>query len=223
MHRPAEAGFADSFPACAPALPAGAENRASPRFTLLLRCARLVADGHEYICVLRDVSATGAKVRLFHPLPPAGHYELELPDGSRHAARPVWTGDSHAGFRFLQPIDVRRMLDERAADRPRRPLRIGVDDTAHLIAHGAGREVRLVNISQQGACIECDERLSMRQIVKIQTDLFPVVTARVCWRRQPRYGLVFETGFALEEFARALGTGVPTMAPGDAGTRSPDM
>jgi len=45
-------------------LPAGAELRAAPRFTLLIRAAKLIADGREFLCIIRDASATGLKPKL---------------------------------------------------------------------------------------------------------------------------------------------------------------
>ena len=49
--------------------PSGADLRGAPRFALLLRVAKLVVNGRERFCVIRDASATGLKVRLFAPLP----------------------------------------------------------------------------------------------------------------------------------------------------------
>jgi hypothetical protein len=62
----------------------GAELRRAPRFTLLVRAAKLIADGREYLCVLRDASATGVKVRVFHPLPAYQTIELETGNGERY-------------------------------------------------------------------------------------------------------------------------------------------
>lgn len=190
-------------PAVAPALPAGADQRDAPRFTLLLRCAKLVVDGREYVCVLRDASDTGAKLRLFHPMPEGKVLELEMPDGSRHPFDTIWESEGHAGVRFHRRVDVRALLDDHA-DRPRRQLRMQVANRARVAAHGELREGRIVNISQQGACIESDAPLRLRERVRIESEDLPVMHARVCWRRAPLYGLVFETGFQLEELARLL-------------------
>ena len=43
-----------------------------------MRTAKLVVDGREYLCVLRDASATGVKLRLFHPMPAGDAIALEL-------------------------------------------------------------------------------------------------------------------------------------------------
>ena len=43
--------------------------RGAQRFTLLIRTAKLVCESGEYLCVIRDVSSTGVRLRLFHDLP----------------------------------------------------------------------------------------------------------------------------------------------------------
>jgi len=210
-------GPAGEEPAVAPALQAGADQRDAPRFTLLLRCAKLIVDGHEYVCVLRDASDTGAKLRLFHPMPEGRVLELEMPDGSRHAFDTVWEREGHAGIRFHHRVDVRRLLDDQA-DRPRRQLRLQVARRARVAVPGQAsggerREGRIVNISQQGACIESDAPLRLRELVRIESEDMPTLHARVCWRRAPLYGLVFETGFQLEELARLLARSQAAASP----------
>lgn len=71
------------------ASPTGAELRAAPRFTLLIRAAKLIVDGSEFLCILRDASATGVKIRLFTPIPEHKSLAIELGTGERHEARLV--------------------------------------------------------------------------------------------------------------------------------------
>src|SRR5690606_20786923 len=52
--------------------------REAPRFALLIRSAKLICDSGEYLCIIRDVSETGVRLRLFHPLPPDQLLTLEL-------------------------------------------------------------------------------------------------------------------------------------------------
>ena len=56
---------------------AAAEQRAAQRYALMLRAGKLVCDGQEFLCILRDASATGFKARLFHNLPKGAAYELQ--------------------------------------------------------------------------------------------------------------------------------------------------
>ena len=185
--------------------PLGAEEqRRAPRFALVLRTARLLADGREYLCVLRDISASGVKIRLFHPLPRYEALELEFEDGLRHRMEVVWCVDDHAGLRFAETVDVSAVLDARRVRRPRRQMRINVAEPVTLVA-GAGTVAgRITNLSQQGVCLETEATLCLRERLRLTSDLLPEMVCTVCWRRKPRYGLVFETGFKLDELARLL-------------------
>ena len=60
----------------------GAEQRAGPHFTLLIRAAKLVSAQGEFVCVIRDVSESGVSLRLFHALPSCQQYELHTPAGA---------------------------------------------------------------------------------------------------------------------------------------------
>jgi len=71
--------------------PDHANQRGAPRFALMIRAARLILDGHDHLCVIRDVSATGMKIRLFHSLPPHRTLAIGLGNGECHAAEAVWT------------------------------------------------------------------------------------------------------------------------------------
>lgn len=182
----------------------GAELRVAPRFTLLVRTAKLVADGREYLCVLRDVSATGCKVRLFHPVPVHTVLALETANGENFPMELMWERDDHAGFRFFEEVDVNRLIDDNRGQYPKRQIRMKVEREAVVHANNQTYPVHLRDISQQGACVEMPERLMMRQSLKLEVPGFPIIYAKVCWRQMPRHGLVFEKGFLLEEMAHNL-------------------
>jgi hypothetical protein len=191
-------------------LPSGIEQRAAPRFTLLLRVAKLVVDDREQFCVIRDASTTGLKVRLFGPLPQHAELAVELANGDRHRAECVWTAGDHAGLRFLEPILLERLLDEAKGSGQRRQvrLRITLDGMLH-----AGREavaITIRDISQQGAALDSEKWLLINELVKIETAILPPVYAKVRWRDHPRYGVIFEQTFHLEELAhRCAGLPAP--------------
>lgn len=183
-------------------LGAEADGRAAPRFTLLLRTAKLVADGKEFLCILRDASATGVKVRIFHPIPPHELLQLELGNSERFPIELVWTTKDNAGFRFLRDVDVHTLIDDANGAFPKRQLRLRLALPAMLHSGGTATPVSFRDISQQGACIECDKWLMMNELVRIDTGVLPAIYAKVRWRSQPRYGVVFEHPFRLDELAR---------------------
>lgn len=179
------------------------EHRAAPRFTLLIRAAKLILDGErEFLCVIRDASAAGLKIRLFNPLPDHhGSISVEMSNGDRYAVEIVWQKDDFAGFRFVDGIDVERLLDESHGSFPKRNVRLRIQLDAMLHSGGEAVHVAFKDISQQGACVECDKWLMMNELVRVETGVLPAIYAKVRWRSHPRYGLLFEHTFKLDELA----------------------
>lgn len=187
------------------------EERAAPRFTLLIRTAKLVCGSAEYLCVIRDVSAEGISVRLFHPLPPAEHlpadvnsrFVLEMQTGDRHPVRSIWEKPGEAGFRFLTPVDVEQMI-RRSSQFPKRELRFAAELPVKLAISGAKYHAVLHNISQQGAMIETGEHLKIAQTMWIESRTMPDIEAKVRWRQGERYGLIFDTTFRIGDLAEIV-------------------
>lgn len=191
----------DAVPApLANAEAAANDERSAPRFTLLIRSAKLTSADAEYLCVVRDASESGISVRLFHPLPPEAPLTLELPNGDRHALERVWEEEGKAGFRFEKPTELERIV-EGPSRFSKRALRVNLDMPCELVT--GIRRVRgtLRNLSQQGALVTTDEKLSLAQRVKLSAKGLPDVAAKVRWRRNDQYGLSFEENFQFGDLA----------------------
>ena len=184
---------------------AGDDLRTAPRFTLLIRAAKLVSAQGEFVCVIRDVSESGVSVRLFHALPGCTAYALHMPAGETYEITRVWQRDNEAGFTFASPVEVARLITESSAY-PKRGLRLGIcfPVTLHSLAGSFAAEVE--NLSQQGARLTCDRLLAIDQNIRISapelTGTKREVRAKVRWRRDDQYGVVFDDTFTLGEFAR---------------------
>ena len=176
------------------AVASAGEDRSAPRFTLLIRVAKLVSPRGEFIAVIRDVSDSGISLRGFHPLP------AELQTGERHAIEPVWNRGNEAGFRFAGNVDIVRLIAE-AGRYPKRQLRLEIGFEIELALLGRRIPATVSNISQQGARIACDERLAIAQPVRIVSAFLPEVRAKVRWRKDATYGLAFDDTFSLSELA----------------------
>lgn len=192
----------------------GADLRGAPRFALLLRVAKLVVDGRERFCVIRDASATGLKVRLFAPLPQPATLEVELANGDRHRVECVWNANDHAGLRFLEPIELDHLLDEARDTGKRRHVRLRVALEGVLHSGKEAVPVMLRDISQQGAGLDSEKWLLLNELVRIETPVLPPTYAKVRWRDHPRYGVIFEQTFQLEDLARRC-AGLPAPLPDD--------
>ncbi len=181
---------------------AGSELRGAPRFALLLRVAKLVVDGRERFCVIRDASATGLKVRLFAPLPHPAALAIEMANGDRHRVECMWNANDHAGLRFVEPIELDRLLDEARGVGQRRHVRLRVALGGVLTSGKEAVAVAFHDISQQGASFDSDKWLMINELVKIETAVLPPIFAKVRWRNHPRYGVIFEQTFQMEDLAR---------------------
>lgn len=185
---------------------AGSELRAAPRFSLMLRAGKLVSEAGEFLCILRDVSQTGFRARLFHALPAVGQYHLELGNGERFAVEPVWEEGDHAGFRFTdEPVNVQALVEE-TSRHPRRQLRLRVQPPlpVMIVADGVSRPARLLNLSQNGVAIEIEESLALRQPVQLEASGMSRSHGRVLWRRGKLHGIVLQEGFRMDELARLV-------------------
>jgi hypothetical protein len=179
------------------------ELRSAPRFTLLIRSAKLVCQSGEYLCIIRDVSATGLRLRIFHALPPSEKYELELASGERFEVERVWEAQDHAGFRFADWIDVKDFIAE-ASPYPKRSLRIRLEFPAQIDVESGAAHVTVRDLSREGARIETNLPLAIRQKVKLSGRGLPPIIGNVCWRSTNSYGLVFQQVFTFEELARLV-------------------
>lgn len=177
-----------------------AEQRRAPRFTLLIRSAKLTSPYGEFLCIVRDVSETGISVRLFHPLPRDIPLTLELPNGDRHLLERVWEEEGKAGFRFAEDTDIERIL-ESPSRFAKRAMRVNIAVPCDLFASLRWGSALILNLSQQGAQIRSSERLSLIQRVKLRAEGMPEVAAKVRWRQDDRYGLSFENTFQFAELA----------------------
>ncbi|MBX9885286.1 MAG: PilZ domain-containing protein [Novosphingobium sp.] len=182
--------------------PPGSELRTAPRYALLIRTAKLIADGREFLCIIRDASNAGIKVRLFSELPAARELFVEMVTGDRYPVELVWQADDYVGLRFPQEIDVEKLLDESRGTHPKRQIRLQIVMGGVLHSGGEAVCVAFHNLSQQGACVESEKWLLMNELVRIETGVTPPLYAKVRWRSHPRYGLIFEHTFRLEELAR---------------------
>jgi hypothetical protein len=182
--------------------PSYPERRATARFALMMmRAAKLLCETGEYVGVVRDISTTGVKVRLFHETPPDTHLFLELGNGQRYAMERMWHRDGHAGFRFSSSIDIAEFTEE-PSRHPRRPVRLRMERPALAFVKGRENQVMLANLSQHGACIEAARQLAIFEQLRLEIEGLPPRIGHVRWRKGLTHGLVFQQSFRLDEFAR---------------------
>ena len=186
-------------PAISPPPPAG-ELRGADRSALLLRVAKLVCQSGEYPCLVRDVSWTGVRLRLFHALPDERFIFLQLANGELYPVELMWAKDGQAGFRFTQQIDVSEFITE-PSQWPRRPIRLNITAPGLAFVGSTAISVNLKDLSQAGARIEAFGHMMIGQPLRLLIDGLPERWSRVAWRRGFDHGMAFEAKFKLDELA----------------------
>lgn len=176
------------------------EQRAAPRFFSLIRAAKLVAADGEFICVVRDVSSSGVRLRCFHTPPQDRALSLELQNGEVFQIERVRGEGEEASYRFAAEVPVERLVKE-ALLYPRRPLRLNVALPVTLRAQSGMVAAVTKNLSQQGCRLELAAPLAIDQPVVLESPQLPDVRAKVRWRRDKDCGLVFDDTFSLKAFA----------------------
>lgn len=177
------------------------DQRAAPRFIALIRSAKLMSDGHEFVCVVRDVSTAGVRLRCFHAIPRGRSMHLELQNGDSFAIERIREEDHEVSFRFIDDgVSIERLLQE-TMPHPRRPLRLNMAIPLTLRTPAGPIAAVTQNISQQGCRVECAMPLALAQPIIVESAFLPGIRAKVCWRRGGACGLVFDDTFSLKDFA----------------------
>lgn len=176
------------------------DQRAAPRYHSLIRSAKLISAAGEFLCVIRDVSATGIGLRGFHRLPADKSAALELQNGETFELTAVRRQGLDGSYRFTRPIEVERLISE-TWTYPKRQLRLNLCVPLTITTLTQRAEAVTLNLSQQGTRVECDAVFAIDQNVRIRGQGLADIRAKVRWRRDANYGLVFENIFSLRELA----------------------
>ncbi|MEZ5742479.1 MAG: PilZ domain-containing protein [Sphingomonadaceae bacterium] len=178
--------------------------RGAPRFTPMIQAAKMITDGGEFLCIVRDASTDGMKIKHLGKLPEQDSFAVELANGERLSVCVVWSDDEHAGLRFFEGVDPPRLSGMPANGMPRRQIRLSVNAIASVAWEMNQCRVDVVNLSQRGTCIRCASHLAIQQLVRFKLANFPEQYATVRWRKDDEYGLVFENTLSLEQLGQAV-------------------
>lgn len=178
-----------------------ADERDTPRSSLMLRVAKVVCQSGEYPCLLRDVSETGVGLRFFHKVPPEPRIILEQANGRTYPIERVWGRGHEAGYRLACEIDVAEFIAEPSAF-PDRAIRLRIDRAAVVSVDGRECRARLIDLSCSGAKLAADSEWHAGAFVRLAIEGFPLRFGHVNWRKDLAHGVNFQGTMALDEFAR---------------------
>lgn len=176
------------------------EQRAAPRFTSLIRSAKLVCTKGEFVCVVRDVSSSGMRLRCFHTVPRDPDMAIELQNGEVIKLEPVREEGLEASFRFAREVPIETLIRETKLY-PRRLLRLNIAIPLTLRTLSGPVAAVTRNLSQQGCRVECAFPFALAQPVIVESPRLPGIRAKIRWRRDGDCGLAFDDTFSLNDFA----------------------
>lgn len=182
------------------------ERRRSIRHTAINQVAKIrLGSGREELCLLRDISAEGARAEVYLPLKAGAAVDVELRTAHMAAGRVAWTTDNEIGIAFDAPIPAAAMLahcsfEENGTNL--RPPRLKVSLRGLLRIGSEARMANIGNISLAGLQIEAPERLGSGVGCSIALPRLPARSATICWWRDGHAGLMLAESFDYPAFAR---------------------
>ncbi|MDE8652269.1 PilZ domain-containing protein [Novosphingobium album (ex Liu et al. 2023)] len=180
------------------------DHRGAGRTVLLLRSAKLLTPAGQFLCLLRDVSAAGVRLRFLHAMPEFDNrVTLQTASQDQYALELVWQSQVEAGYRFSRPIDLEAFITERTPFE-HRPIRVVVSSAVVLTIGETRIPARLRDVSREGARLDIESKLALGQRLKIVGRDWPETDATVCWRLHPEHGVSFQRSVELAELAQRI-------------------
>ncbi|MFO1260712.1 MAG: PilZ domain-containing protein [Sphingomonadaceae bacterium] len=181
----------------------------SERYVTVLKVGRAVVDGHDQLCLVRNMSREGAKLDIYHEVEKDQKITIELRSDKVVTGTVRWVGDHAAGIEFDDPVDVADMLQSRPQRSVLRKLPRSPRFLAQAHVHlqpekGPNLTGELVNISLHGLCMETVDDARIDDHVVARVEGLPARSATVRWVREGMIGLHFEMPMGFSELARWL-------------------
>ena len=130
------------------------ERRADSRSATVFRPVLIEADGFAGFCLVRNLSPTGMRGRVYTSFAEGQPIRVEFSPDKIVQGTLVWCKDEHIGVHFDKQIDVERMLSELARKhvegKVNRAPRLQIQCKAELLIADRTLEVEVQDISQRG-------------------------------------------------------------------------
>lgn len=191
-----------SFLKRAPVEPA--ERRRDLRRAIVQEIAKLVTDGREELCTIRDVSPGGLKAEVYRSVPEGTRVKVELRTGRTLAGKVAWARQGHIGIQFDEHVPISAILTHCSFDArigTLRPPRVACDLRGTLRIDFQDVAVRVENISQGGLKVISDEAVRPGGRCQIEVERLSMRAATVCWWHNGEGGLLLSKPLSFEEFA----------------------
>jgi hypothetical protein len=180
----------DQLPADVAAEP---DRRSDFRMMTTLRVGKIISNGEQELCLIRNISHGGLMLRVFADHQVGDTVQVELKSDCVVSGTVAWTRDESVGVTFEESVDALEVLrNDRSPDGrvPRAP-RLDMHTRARLRMRDSDWPVELRDLSQGGAKIKVQDTLAVgEEAVLIVSGLKPV-KAVVRWQVGDHAGLSF--------------------------------
>jgi hypothetical protein len=184
--------------------PAAGERRDDKRHLTLFRVGALTIEGRRELCLIKNISSGGMRIRPYCDLAEGARVTVELKTGMSVPGSVVWTEDSTVGIAFDQPVDVIDVLS--ASDdgpRPRMP-RVEVRCTATLRDGASIHQFAVRDVSQGGVKLEGDLPVALDCDVVVSLPGLAPRAGVVRWSADGNVGVTFNRLLSLAELVEWL-------------------
>jgi hypothetical protein len=174
-----------------PIPPAKKSRRSDKRHLTLFRVGTLVVGDRRELCLVKNISAGGALIRVYSRLEDGQKVKVELKERQPIAGKVIWVRGTDAGIEFAKAVDVAELLRSSGdGPRPRMP-RVEVSCLAFVRAGAVTNRVTIHNISQGGLSVESAKPLTKGANVTVTLPGMPPQGATIRWCDGNRYGITF--------------------------------
>lgn len=184
--------------------PAKVDRRDDARHLTLYRVGAMEVAGRRELCLIKNISAGGMKIRPYCDLAAGEQVKIELKTGMAVPGSVAWIENQDAGVEFEAPVDVIDILSAtQDGPRPRMP-RIEVDCYATVRDGAQVHRMRVIDVSQGGVKLETPAILpAYRDLTVTLPGLEPQPSASR-WCEDGYVGVTFNRLLSLTELVEWL-------------------
>ncbi|MEQ7872478.1 PilZ domain-containing protein [Sphingomonas sp. ASV193] len=179
--------------------PAPDNRRESERHLTLFRVGSMTVGGHRELCLIKNISAGGMKLRVYSPVDPGETLTIELKCGQPIAGKVIWADSDSVGVAFDEPIDVIELLSASMnGPKPRMP-RIATSTFATVREGASVYRFRACDISQGGMKLQSETVLPPNSDIVVTMSGLEPLPGVVRWCADGFVGITFNRLIPLAE------------------------
>lgn len=169
--------------------------------TLVLRAGLLEQAGKTSFCLVKDISQSGIRAKLYSTGFELGRVKVRIADAGPVLGEIVWIADEHAGIAFGDTAGrdaMRRLRREPRPDARRSVPRVATAARAIVRSGGRAFAAELCDISSFGAKVRTRRSLKPDRAAVVDIPDLPSIRAYVRWSDGQDSGLEFATPIPMQ-------------------------